>query len=109
MYSIYVFLKNGSNIELFLGSATALNFVYQPAKLLELNIIYGFNEECDLNSIIEFSDFIKQIGKIVDFWKEENNHINHNRPNSDFINRLSCFYNTIKDIPLYNISSISIF
>lgn len=36
MYSIYVFLKNGSNIELFLGSATALNFVYQPAKLLEL-------------------------------------------------------------------------
>lgn len=109
MYSIYVFLKNGSNIELFLGSATSLSFIYQPAKLLELNLIYEFNEERDLNSVDDFSEFIEQIRQIVDFWKEKNNYINHNRPDSDFINRLLCFHNGIKNLSLYEISSISIF
>ncbi|WP_220690254.1 hypothetical protein, partial [Moraxella catarrhalis] len=63
----------------------------------------------DLNSVDDFSEFIEQIRQIVDFWKEENNYINRNRPDSDFINRLLCFHNGIKNLSLYEISSISIF
>lgn len=109
MYSIYFFLKDGTNVELFIGSAYDLGFIYQPARLLKLDLIYNFSEESDLYQMKEFAEFIQQIGYIVMFWKNNENHIDNNRPNIDFINRLDEFYSKIKNISLSEILSISIF
>lgn len=109
MYSIYFFLKDNTNIELFIGSSYALRFIYQPAKILNLQTILTLNEEYDLSSHHDFIHFIKEFQEIIIFWKNTTNHINSNRPNQELIDRINIFYQLISELSINNIKYISIF
>lgn len=108
MYSIHVFLKDDTNIEFFIGSAYFLKFLYQPARLMNLELITHFDEENDLKSMDDFCNFGDEIGKLVVFWVDEHNFIDSVRP-TEFIKRLIEFNCSLKKISVYDISYISIF
>lgn len=59
MYSIHVFLKDETSIELLIGSAFFLGLIYQPARELHLQVLSNFWEDNDLTCEIDFMGFIQ--------------------------------------------------
>jgi len=109
LYSIYVYCKNDTEIEFGIGSASFLSFIYQPAKKLNLNVLYTLSEGNDLTTCTEFLGFIDDIKKVCLFWKDSNHNINGFRPDEYFINRLNLFFESINLISFNEIDTISIF
>ena len=109
MYSIYVYCKNDTDIEFEIGSASFLSFIYQPAKKLNLKVLYTLSEDHDLTTCTEFLGFIDDIKKVCSFWKDNNHNVNGFRPDECFINRLNLFCEKTNLISLDEIDTISIF
>lgn len=109
MYSIYVHCKNDKEIEFEIGSASFLSFIYQPAKKLNLSVLYTLSEDHDLTTCTEFLGFVDDIEKVYLFWKDSSHNINGFRPDEYFIDRLRLFFEKINVISSNEIDNISIF
>lgn len=109
MYSIHVFLKDETSIELLIGSAFFLGLIYQPARELHLQVLSNFWEDNDLTCEIDFMSFIQEMGAVVDYWNNEENMLRGFGLSPILRDELNVFYKQIKEISVSDILRISIF
>lgn len=109
MYSIHVFLKDETSIELLIGSAFFLGLIYQPAKELNLKVLSNFGEDNDLTCEIDFMSFIQEMGEVVDYWNNEENMLRGFGLSPILRDELNVFYKQIQEISMSDISSIVIY